>query len=212
MDTISLPVVHPAFERLKRSGTGLHVLAGLLILTHALSHFRHEESPAVFFWCQLLISLDIFLLVLAGRDILRQLPKVNLFFRIVEIVFFLGIGILMLEQGNLWTGFIHLSLSIAYSYLFYCERSFRSEELLSFHHTGVTIPDLPDSQFLLWTDINRVEARYDSINISTSREKDLHFDLRRNLEFAELEQIHEFCRHYIGQSPMHTMPPINLGT
>jgi hypothetical protein len=44
MDSISLPVVHPAFERLKRSGTGLHVLAGLLILTHALSHFRHEEE------------------------------------------------------------------------------------------------------------------------------------------------------------------------
>src|ERR1700722_393241 len=198
MDTISLPVVHPAFERLKRSSTGLHALAGLLSLTHALSHCRHEESPTVYFWCQLLISMDIFLLVLAGRDILRQLPRVNLFFRIVEIVFFLGIGILMLKEGNPWTGFIHLSLSIAYSYLFYCERSFRSEERLSFHHTGVSIPALPDSQFLLWTDINRVEARYDSINISTSREKDLHFDLRRNLEFVELEQIHEFCRHYLG--------------
>jgi hypothetical protein len=198
MDTISLPVIHPTFERLKRNGTGLHILAGLLILTHALSHFRHEESPSVYFWCQLLISLDIFLLVLAGRDVLRQLPRVNLFFRIVEIIFFLGIGILMLKEGNLWTGFIHLSLSIAYSYLFYCERSFRSEELLSFHHTGVTVPALPDSHFLLWTDINHVEARYDSIDISTSGEKDLHFDLRKNLEFAELEQIHEFCRHYIG--------------
>lgn len=198
MDSISLPVVHPAFERLKRSGTGLHVLAGLLILTHALSHFRHEESHAVLFWCQLLISLDIFLLVVAGRDILHQLPKVNLFFRIVEIFFFFGIGILMLKEGDRWTGFIHLSISIAYSFLFYCEGGFRSEEQLSFHHTGVNVPALPDRQFLLWTDINRVEARYDSINISTSREKDLHFDLRRNLEFAELEQIHEFCRHYLG--------------
>ena len=203
MDSISLPVVHPAFERLKRSGTRLHVLAALLILTHAVSHFRHEESPTVYFWCQLLISMDIFLLVLAGRDILRQLPGVNLFFRIVEIVFFLGIGALMLIQGSLWTGFIHLSLSIAYSYLFYCEKSLRSEELLSFHHIGVSVPALPDSQFLLWTDINRVEARYDSIQISTSSQKDLHFDLRQNLEFAELEQIHEFCRHYIGQSPIH---------
>jgi hypothetical protein len=80
----------------------------------------------------LLISFDIFILVLAGRDILRQLPRVNLFFRIVEIIFFLGIGTLMLVQDNHWTGIIHLSLSIAYSYLFYCERSFRSEELLSF--------------------------------------------------------------------------------
>ena len=204
MDSLSLPVVHPAFERLKRSGTGLHVLAGLLILTHAVSHFRSEESPTVYFWCQLLISLDIFLLVLAGRDVLRQLPRVNLFFRVVEIIFFFGIGTFMLMQGYRWTGAVHLSLSIAYSYLFYCEKSFRSEECLSFHHSGVTIPGLPDSRFLLWTDINGVDARYDSIHISTSTDKDLHFDLRHNLEFAELEQIHEFCRHYIGQGPMHT--------
>ena len=59
MDTLSIPVVHPAFERLKRRGTGLHVLAGILILTHALSHFQHEESPTVYFWCQLLIALDL---------------------------------------------------------------------------------------------------------------------------------------------------------
>lgn len=203
MDSISLPVVHPAFERLKRSGAGLHILAALLILTHALSHFRHEESPTVYFWCQLLISLDILLLVVAGRDALRQLPRVNLFFRIVEMVFFLGIGILMLMQGNRWTGLIHLGLSVAYGYLFYCEKGFRSDEQLSFHHSGVTIPALPDNQFLLWTDINKINACYDSIDISTSDQKELHFDLRQNLEFAELEQIHEFCRHYIGQSPVH---------
>ena len=202
MDSISLPVVHPAFERLKRSGVGLHILAALLILTHALSHFRHEESPTVYFWCQLLISFDILLLVLAGRDVLKQLPKVNLFFRVVEIVFFLGIGIFMLMEGNSWTGVIHLGLSIAYSYLLYCEKGVRSDEKLSFHHTGVTIPSMPDNRFLLWTDINRVEARYDSIQIRTAGEKELHFDLRNNLEFAELEQIHEFCRHYIGQCPV----------
>lgn len=198
MDTISLPVVHPAFERLRRSSSGLHTLAGILILSHAISHIRSEESPSLYFWCLLLISLDIFLLVLAGRDILRQLPRVNLFFRLVEIIFFLGIGILMLLQGNPWTGIIHLALSIAYSYLFYCEKNFRSEELLSFHHTGVTIPALPDSQFLLWTDINEVDTGYDSISINTSAAKNLRFNLRKNLEFEELEQIHEFCRHYIG--------------
>ena len=198
MDTISLPVVHPAFERLKRSGGWLHITAGLLVLTHAISHFRSEESPTLYFWCQLLISFDIFILVLAGGDLLRQLPRVNLFFRVVEIIFFLGIGTLMLVQDNHWTGIIHLSLSMAYCYLFYCERSFRSGEQLSFHHTGVTVPGLPETRFLLWTDINEVETFYDSIHIGTSSEKNLRFDLRKNLEFAELEQIHEFCRHYLG--------------
>ena len=200
MDSISLPVVHPAFERLKRSGSWLHVAAGLLILTHALSHFHRQEPPGLYFWCLLIISLDIFILVGVGREVLRQLPRVNLFFRVVEIVFFLGIGLMMLADRNWVTAGIHLSLSIAYSYLFYCEKSLRSDELLSFHHIGITIPGLPESQFLLWTHINDIETFYDSIHISTSQDKQLSFELRKNLDFAELEQIHEFCRHYLGVS------------
>ena len=199
MDSISLPVVAPAFERLKRSGTWFHLTAGTLILTHAISHFRSEESHTLYFWCQLIISLDIFLLVLAGKDILRQFPTVNLFFRLVEVIFFLGIGTLMLLQGHLIAGIIHLSLSIGYSYLFYCEKRFRSEELLSFHHTGITVPGLPESRFLLWSHVNGIETFYDSIHISTSQKENLVFDLRSNLESGQLEHIHQFCRFYLGK-------------
>lgn len=199
MDSISLPVVAPAFERLKRSGTWLHLAAGILILTHAISHFRSEESHTLYFWCQLIISLDIFLLVLAGKDILRHLPRVNLFFRLVEIIFFLGIGTLMLLQGHILIAIVHLSLSLGYSYLFYCEKRLRSDELLSFHHTGITVPGLPESRFLLWSHVNDVQTFYDSIHISTSQKEDLNFDLRKNLEFAQLEHIHQFCRFYLGK-------------
>jgi hypothetical protein len=199
MDSISLPIVHPAFERLKRSSTWLHLLAGLLILIHAISHFNSKELSSLYFWCQLLIALDIFILVLAGRDILRQLPRINLLFRLVEIIFFLGIGTMMLMQGDRWSGIFHLSLSMAYCYLFYCEKSLRSVELLSFHHTGITVPGLPESRFLLWAHINDVQPHSDSIYISTSGQENLRFPLRKNLEFAELEQIHQFCRHYLGK-------------
>jgi hypothetical protein len=198
MDSLSLPVIHPPFEKLKRSGSWLHFAAGLLILTHALSHSHQHESVPVYFWCQLIISVDIFILVLAGRNALTQIPAVNLFFRLVEILFFLGIGLIMLLAGRTGLGIVHLGLSIAYSYLLYCERKLRSEEMLSFHHIGVTVPGLPEDRFFLWTDINQVEARYDSIEIDTARDEKLRFELRKNLDFGELEQIHEFCRHYLG--------------
>ena len=143
--------------------------------------------------------MDIFILVLAGKDILRQLPRVNLFFRLVEIIFFLGIGLLMLFQGHALVGVIHLLLSIGYSYLFYCERRVRSAELLSFHHTGITIPCLPDSRFLLWSNVNDVETFYDSIHISTPDER-ISFALRKNLEFGQVEHIHQFCKFYLGKA------------
>lgn len=200
MDSISLPVIHPASEKLKRSGIWLHIAAGLLILTHAISHFRQHESPTLYFWCQLFISVDIFLIVLAGRDILRQLPGVNLFFRLVEIIFFLGIGLMMILEDNRLSAIVHLGLCLLYCYLFYCERRLRSGELLSIHHTGITIPGVPDSHFLIWAHVNDIHAFYDSIHINTSQDRELVFDLRENLDFAELEKIHEFCRHYLGKA------------
>jgi hypothetical protein len=198
MDSISFPVVAPRLDRLKRSGSWLHLLAGALILAHAINHFRSETTHTLYFWCLLLISLDIFVLVLFGRGALQQLPRLNLFFRGIEIAFFTGIGILTLLEGQPLTGVFHLLLGIAYGYLLYCERSFRSEVLLSIHHTGINIPDLPESRFLYWTHINQVDATQDSIHITTADHKPLSFRLRNNLTFDQIEHVQAFCRFYLG--------------
>jgi hypothetical protein len=200
MDSISLPVVAPSFERLKRNGVRLHSLAAILLLAHAVSHFRSENAHTLYFWCLLFISFDILLLVIAGRDLLRQLPRLNLFFRFIEVLFFFCIGVLMINKGNELTAIVHFLLTIGYGYLFYCERALRQTEMLSFHHTGITIPDLPESRLLHWTHVNGVKAGYDQVNILTAQEGQLEFSLRVNLNSDQLEHVKAFCHHYLGKA------------
>jgi hypothetical protein len=197
MNSLSLPVVHPAFEKLKGSGNWLHLIAALLILMHAVSHIHQQELSPVYFWCQLLIALDIMILVFAGKNFLAQMPKINLFFRMVEVVFFSGIGIIMLIAHKPVSGIFHICLGITYIGLFYCERNAVNKEILSFYHTGIDIPEIPSNKFFLWSEINSVEAHYDCIHIETSSRKKIDLNLRKNLGFEELEQIHEFCRYYL---------------
>jgi len=197
MNSLSIPVIHPAFEKLKRSGRLLHFTAGIVIISHAISHLNQPHSSQLYFWCQVIFGLDIFLLVFAGRNLLQAMPRVNLFFRFGEFLFFFCIGILLLLKGNWITGVFHTGISIIYCYLLYCERRVNTEEMVSLHHTGVSIPALPDSKFLLWSHINKLHAQYDSIEIQTSENKQIRFEFRRNLQFEELDQIHEFCRHYL---------------
>lgn len=198
MNSLSLPVVHPAFQKLKRSGRLLHLLAAGLILAHAISHFNQPNSDPVYLGCLVFIALDIVILVLTCSNALKDLPKVNLFFRSIEILFFLGIGIAMFFESHWASGSLHIGLSLAYAFLFYCEKKLKLDECLGIFHTGISIPALPDSKFLLWSRINRIEARYDSLVIDVSSNKSYQFELQRNLAFEELDQIHEFCRHYIG--------------
>jgi len=200
MNSLSLPVVHPAFQKLKRAGRFLHLAAGGLILVHALSHFNQPQSSPVYLGCLVFMAIDIFILVMAGNNIAADMPLVNLFFRLVEIVFLLGIGITACLHHEWLTGGGHLLMGMAYGYLFWCEKQMLSTEFVALHHTGVTIPALPDSHFLIWSNIDRIEAQYDSITIAASGDKSYHFDLRENLQFEELDQIHEFCRHYLKQA------------
>ncbi len=197
-----LPIITrctPSFQKLKHAGRLLHLTAGGLILVHAISHFNQPQSSPIYLGCLLLMALDIFILVLAGKNILIDMPKVNLFFRLAEILFFLGIGITLLVESKWAMGSLHLALSVVYSYLFYCEKKLNTEEHVAIHHTGISVPALPESKFLLWSHINGVDARYDCITINTSFNKSYEFDLRKNLAFEELDQIHEFCRHYLGE-------------
>ena len=127
-------------------------------------------------------------------------PLVNLFFRLVEIIFFLGIGITSCMGAEWVTGVGHIVVSLAYVYLFWCEKKMLTGEFVALHHTGITIPGLPDSRFIFWSNINRIEAQYDSITIAASGDKSYRFDLQKNLQFEELDQIHEFCRHYLKQA------------
>src|SRR5688500_11678148 len=98
MNSLSLPVVHPAFEKLKRSGRILHLAAVALILVHAISHFKEPHTSPIYLGCLLLIAVDIFILVFAAKNLVIEMPRINLFFRMVEIIFFIGIGVTMFVE------------------------------------------------------------------------------------------------------------------
>lgn len=199
MDSLALPIIHPVFRIVKNSGRLMHLTAAGLILAYAFTHFIKPFPSEIFFWSQLILAIDIILLVFAGRHILQEYPWLNWFFRIIESLFFFGIALLMLLTSKYVYMAIYLILGIGYLYLLYCERKVKTNERIAIHHTGVTIPSLPENKFFKWSQIIDFKASYDSITVVSAWDKTYHFNLQKNLAFEELEQIHEFCRHYLGK-------------
>jgi hypothetical protein len=68
---------------------------------------------------------------------------------------------------------------------------------VSVHHLGVTISNFPKDKELDWEQIKQLEALPHSITIHTTRNKTLRFEFQKAIAFDELEQIHEFCGHYL---------------
>ena len=121
----------------------------------------------------------------------------NTVFRFIECAIFFGAAAILLTEHNWVMGAVLVLVSASYGYLLYCEQKMGMAEMVKFNHIGITISGLPQSEFFLWSRINAIDIRYDSITILTSETKELHFPLRQNLQFEELDQIHEFCRHYL---------------
>lgn len=198
MNAVSLIIIHPAFENLKRAGRLLHLLAGMAILANAFSLYRNPTINPVYFWCQLIVAIDIVLLVFLTRNLVEELPKINLAFRLTETLTLLAAAIIFFSEERYTMSLALLVVSMAFAYLLYCEQKVNQPEILSIHHTGISLPGLPSGQFFIWSKINAIEARYDSIQIQTA-DKSWQFPLRKNIGFEELDQIHDFCKHYLGK-------------
>ena len=193
----TLPVIHPAFELLKRSARILHFIAASLILVNALYELQAHDVSKILCYSQMVIAVDIFLLVFFGGVILVEAPRLNLIFRFIEAPALMGIAFNLMADGHNWFGTVHLLFSFGYFFLFYREWRVLRSEAVDIRPTGITIPNFMKDAEISWNEIKSILPRYHSIIIKTIRNKTIQFQLRKNLKIEELEQIDEFCKKHL---------------
>ncbi len=194
----SLPVVHPAFELLKRSARILHFIAASVILTNALFELKANDGNALVAYAQLVISADIYLLIFLGGTLLVMAPRLNLIFRFMEALTLLGIGATLVGDGYGWLAFSHALMGAGYGFLFYREWRVIRSEAVDIRATGITLPNFIKDVEIGWNEIRTIIPKYHSIIIETFRNKRISFELRSNLKIEELEQIDDFCQKHLG--------------
>lgn len=196
----SLPVVHPSFELLKRSGRFLHFVAASLIMVNAIQDLQSAGASQVGAYLQLIIAADIFLLIFFGASLLTEAPRFNLLFRLIEVLTLGGIGIMLIGDGHSGYGAMHLLMSFGFFLLFYRERRVMRSEVINIKATGISMPNFIKDAEMGWYEIKEIKPGYHSILIETFRNTRISFHLRRNLKIEELQQIDEFCRKQMGES------------
>ena len=195
-----LPVVHPAFELLKRSAKLLHFIAASVILVNAWHAWNEHGAATAISVTQGIIAVDIYLLIFFGGDVLREAPRLNLIFRLIEALAIFGIASSLLTEGHSIFGMSHFLLSGGYAFLFYREWRVIRSEGISIRPTGIMLPNFLKDAEISWADIKAVNPQYHHFCIETYRNKRMQFNLRQNLRIDELQQIDEFCRqHMSGQ-------------
>jgi hypothetical protein len=193
----SLQIIHPAFELLKRSARVLHFIAASVILIDALHLLQVHNGNKVLCYTQMVIAADIFILVFFGGVLLIEAPRLNLIFRLIEVLTLFGISVTLMGDGHNWLGLVHLIGSAGYLFLFYREWRVIRSEAVDITQTGITVPNFVKDAEISWDEVKNIVPKYHSIIIETLRHKKIEFDLRKNLKIDELEQIDDFCRKHL---------------
>ncbi len=193
----SIPVIHPAFELLKRSSRILHFIAASVIVFNAIHQLQTQTANPLLCYAQLIIAGDIFILVFFGGSLAVDAPRFNLVFRLIESLALLGIAFSLMNTGSNSPGFIHLFASLGYFFLFYREWRVLRSESIDIRSTGITIPNFSKDTELGWNEISAILPEYHSIIIKTIRNKTIAFKLRKNLKIEELQQIDDFCQKHL---------------
>jgi hypothetical protein len=193
----TLPVVHPAFELLKRSARILHFIAASVILINAIHILQAHDGNKVLCYTQMIIAADIFLLVFFGGVVLIEAPRMNLVFRLIEALTLFGITVTLIDDGHNWLGLLHGLASVGYLFLFYREWRVIRSEAVDIKPTGISFPNFVKDAEIGWHEIKSIIPKYHSIIIETLRNQKIEFDLRQNLKIDELQQIDDFCKKHL---------------
>jgi len=192
----SLPVIHPAFELLKRSARILHFIAAAAISIAALHQWQAHGGKVLS--CTLfIIALDIFILVFFTGEILTETPRLNILFRLIESFALLGISLILFKDGHGFPAVLNLLASLGYFLLMHREVRVINQENIGIKSTGISLPSLLKDAEISWDEIKNIVPKYHSIVIETIRNKKMEFDLRRNLQIDELEKIDTFCKQHL---------------
>ena len=197
MSPIAVSIKHPEFEQVKKAGRPLHLLAALIIIINALMYIQQPGANRFYFWSQLIVAADIVVLIVAGKELLNDSPKFNLFFRLAEVIVFSTFSILLFWRSDLIGGGIQALVALSFGYLFYYEKKSVYAEQISIQHLGINIPGFPNDRFLSWIDICDVKMNNYHIEINTRYQKTFAFELSRNLNLDEITVIQNYCGYYL---------------
>jgi hypothetical protein len=192
-----LPVIHPAFEVLKKSSQTLHFIGASIILVNGLHLMEEHSSAKLLCYFQFIITAEIYLVLFFAKALLVESQVLNVFFRIIETLTLVGIAFTLFTYNHIISGWVHLLLSAGFFVLFYREWRIMRSESVNIRQTGISIPNFIKDEEISWSEIKSIIPKYQSILIETIRNKKIQFQLRKNLKIEELQQIDEFCRQHL---------------
>lgn len=198
MNSYSIAIVFPPFDRQHKAAKLLHVLAGCLLIMNAYASYRQQTIDLSFLVPQMASALLILAYAVAGRHLFAQNKTTHRLFRLLAVSMFLYASYYF---NQLHLGFAALLQAITALGLFVLvigEKSIFNATCIVLTEQGITLPSNFKKNEIRWKHVQNMIVKSDFVSIDTIHNQFLQFEINEVMSDEKIDEINAFCRaHFI---------------
>ena len=194
MKELLVPVRFLPYEKQIRYARLLHLLASSIFMLNAWIGYKLPSPPLLFVVSQIAISLVIFVYVVLGKMLIKDVAQSNFLFRLLEAAGFFSAAWYFFKHMNApLQGSLAILTLIGILYLMFTERKIFKPAYISFREKGIILPGVPKSDLLKWDQIENIRIRSDFASINTKDNRFLQYEINQVLSDEEIDTVNAWC-------------------
>lgn len=192
-----LPVKLDGIERRKRTTGLLHIAAGCWLLLKSFDYLRLQQGQHA--WTVLPFFLAALAAIVYGvfKKFWDPAARFNPWLRLMQVCIFSVLAMHFLSFNRTLDTILLFAWAIGCLLLMFTERKVFHDAGMQFGQEGIFIPGYFTNRRLFWNNIKDVIVRPDYITIFQKDDTFLQYEVLKNMNASELDEIALYCREQI---------------
>lgn len=194
MNSHSILIQFPPFEKQRKAAKLLHLLAGFLLIINAYAHYKQQSISITFLVLQMAAAFLVLVFAASGKEFFNQTKTNHRFFRLLEAAMFIYASVFFYESNLVFPSLLQTITGLGILILSFAEKNIFEPTQIRISENGIELPYNFNKNIIAWSRINNIIIKSDFISIDTKSNQFLQYEISEVMTDEKIDGINAFCR------------------
>lgn len=201
MNSHSILIQFPPFEKQRRAAKLLHLLAGFLLIMNAYAHYKQQSISITFLVVQMSAAFLVLAFAATGKGFSKETSANHRFFRLLEAAMFIYASVFFYGLNLVFPSLLQAITGAGILILSFAEKNIFEPTQIRISEIGIELPHNFKKNIIAWSSISNMIIKNDFISIDTKNNQFLQYEISEMLTDEKIDAINAFCRGKFTASP-----------
>lgn len=194
MNSHSILIQFPPFDKQRGAAKLLHLLAGFLLIMNAYAHYKQQSISISFLVLQLSASFLVLVFAASGKGFFNQTKTNHRFFRLLEAAMFFYASVFFYGLNLAFPALLQAITGLGILILSFAEKNIFEPTQIRISENGIELPYNFKKNIIAWSTISNMIIKSDFISIDTKSNQFLQYEISEVMTDEKIDAINAFCR------------------